>query len=81
MLPPVLYVQIEYAFLIFFNIYIFVKRLFYPLPPLPPQLVETDLPKGLESLNYGKHYITFLNLHKSRGGMGECSDGNAEPRL
>lgn len=32
--------------------------------------VGTDLLKGFESLSYGKHYITFVNLHKSRGGMG-----------
>lgn len=31
---------------------------------------ETDLLEGFESLSYGKHSITFVNLHKYRGGMG-----------
>lgn len=31
---------------------------------------ETDLLKGFESLSYGKPYITFVILHKSRDGMG-----------
>lgn len=31
---------------------------------------ETDLLKGFESLSYGEHNITLVNLHNSRGGMG-----------
>lgn len=31
---------------------------------------ETDSLKGFESLSYGKPYMTLVNLHKSRGGMG-----------
>lgn len=42
--------------------------------------VETDLPKGFESLSYGKHYIC-KPAKRQRWDWGGYSDGNAEPQL